>query len=207
MADEQAKRKPIEPAVGEQKPADANDPFSDLSKLRLDQNFADTVGVKKLLRTVPVRKPGKQEWVRVHPGERLAPAALVELKDDREIYLVWPDLVRELPGEYYIATLHLAITRQGVVFIWPTREPDPDGRDNEYWRTAREAVEAAWTHWIRVRANTQLGAYEIFESENQNIPDPDWPTEPFNEIVKVAFRDRLIDCPDHPVIKRLRGAA
>ena len=32
------------------------DPF-DLENLRLDSNFAATAGVKKLLRTVPVRKP------------------------------------------------------------------------------------------------------------------------------------------------------
>ena len=46
----------------------ADDPFADLNKLRLDQNFADTVGVKKLLRTVPVKKSGKQDFVRVHPN-------------------------------------------------------------------------------------------------------------------------------------------
>ena len=40
---------------------------------------------------------------------------------------------------------------------------------------------------------------------NQNIPEPVWPTESFEEIVKIAFRDKLIDRPDHPVIKRLRG--
>jgi hypothetical protein len=34
------------------------DPF-DPAALRLDQSFTDTVGVKKLLTTIPVRKPGK----------------------------------------------------------------------------------------------------------------------------------------------------
>ena len=42
-------------------------PFDDLMSLRLDQSYADTVGVKKLLTTVPVRKPHRQEFVRVHP--------------------------------------------------------------------------------------------------------------------------------------------
>jgi hypothetical protein len=41
--------------------------FEDLSALRLDQSYADTVGVKKLLTTVPVRKPGRQDFVRVIP--------------------------------------------------------------------------------------------------------------------------------------------
>jgi hypothetical protein len=207
MADEQAKRKPIEPTIGEQRPAAADDPFSDLSKLRINQNFAETVGVKKLLRTVPVRKPGKQEWVRVHRELRLEGAVLLELEEDREIYLVMPNLVQELSGEVYVATLHLAINRQGVVFLWPTRGPGPDGRDNEYWRTAREFAEMGWTGWIKIKANQSLRAYEVFDPENRNIPEPDWPTESFEEILRVAFRDRLIDRPDHPVIKRLRGAA
>jgi len=36
------------------------DPF-DPAALRLDQSYADTVGVKKLLTTVPVRKPNRQD--------------------------------------------------------------------------------------------------------------------------------------------------
>jgi hypothetical protein len=51
-------------------PVDANpNPFDNLSALRLDQSYADTVGVKKLLTTVPVRKPNRQGFVRVHPEQ------------------------------------------------------------------------------------------------------------------------------------------
>ena len=39
----------------------------DLSKLRLSQNFAKSTGVKKLVTTIPVRKPNKQDFIRVHP--------------------------------------------------------------------------------------------------------------------------------------------
>jgi hypothetical protein len=53
------------------------DPF-DPSRLRLSQDFAATVGVKKVLITVPVREPNKQEFVRVHPDQayRLETAVL-----------------------------------------------------------------------------------------------------------------------------------
>ena len=66
-------------------------PF-DPAALRLDQSFAETAGVKKLLTTVPVRKPNKQDFVRVHPDPayRLTPTAIIELNEDREIYLVTP---------------------------------------------------------------------------------------------------------------------
>jgi hypothetical protein len=39
----------------------APNPVDNLSALRLDQSFADTVGVKKLLTTVPVRKPNRRD--------------------------------------------------------------------------------------------------------------------------------------------------
>lgn len=49
---------------------------------------------------MPVRKPGRQDFIRVHPDEsyRLETAVL-ELKEDRETYLVDPDIWHELPGE------------------------------------------------------------------------------------------------------------
>jgi hypothetical protein len=59
--------------------------------------------------------------------------------------------------------------------------------------------------WGRLTANMSLGAYEIFEA-SANIPDPTWPELPFTELLKIAFRDRLVDRPDHPVILQLRGA-
>jgi hypothetical protein len=56
--------------------------FDDLTALKLDQSFADTVGVKKILTTVPVNKPNRQDFVRVHPAleYRLSPTAIIELK-------------------------------------------------------------------------------------------------------------------------------
>ena len=57
-------------------------------------------GVKKLLTTVPVRKPNRQDFVRVHPDAayRLTPAAIIELKEDREVYLVTPRMAIGIAG-------------------------------------------------------------------------------------------------------------
>src|SRR6516162_4967606 len=94
---------------------DAPNPFNPTS-LRLDQSFADTVGVKKLLTTVPVRKPNRQDFVRVHPDPnyRLTPIAIIELKEDREVYLIRPEMAQALPGEFSLVTLFTTINRQGT---------------------------------------------------------------------------------------------
>jgi hypothetical protein len=190
--------------IGE--PAELN-PFTNLAALRLDQSYADTVGVKKLLTTVPVRKPNRQDFVRVHPDPsfRLSPAAIIEIKEDRETYLVMPDMCPALPGEFATATLFTAINRQGVVFLWPVKLPGPDGKVNEWHRSAGEGAERALRKWVRVTASMSLGAYEIFEASG-DLPEPVWPTDlSFSEVLKIAFRDRLVDRVDHPLVQRLRG--
>jgi hypothetical protein len=32
-----------------------------------------------------------------------------------------------------------------------------------------------------------------------------WPEKSLSELLKLAFRDRIIDSAEHPVVKRLRG--
>jgi hypothetical protein len=83
----------------------SDDPF-DLAKLRVSQDFLETTNVKKLLTTVPIRKPATQDFVRVHPSPQYRETlALLELKEDREIYIVNLAAVPELQTECFIATL------------------------------------------------------------------------------------------------------
>jgi hypothetical protein len=185
-------------------PADP-DPF-DPASLRL-QSFGAAVGVKKALLSVPVRKPDRSWFVRVHPDEsyRLQ-TAVIELKEDRETYLVAPALWPELATEVTFSprALFTAANRQGVVFVWPVRLPGPDGRVDEWSRTALEAADMAGKSWVRVVANMSLGAYDVFEATAQ-LPEPEWPGLPFRDLLKIAFKDRYIADLTHPVLRRLRG--
>lgn len=177
----------------------------DIENLRLSQDFANQVGVKKLITTVPVRKPDRQSFVRVHPDEtwRLETAVL-ELKEERETYVVDPSLWSALPGELVPKVLFTAINRQGVVFLWPIRLPGEDGRHDEWNRSALDAAQRAMSGWVRLAANMNLGAYEIFEA-TAALPEPEWPEEGFQGLLDVAFKDRYIRSVDHPVVRRLRG--
>jgi len=181
--------------------------FPDIRKLRLSQQFLETAGVKKVLTTVPVRRPNRQDFIRVHHDAAYREAfATIELKEDRERYLLLPHITEALPGEFNMEMFYTAINRQKVIFLWPVRLPSPDGRINEWHRSAQEAAERAMSRWIRVTPNMSLGAYEIFEAEGK-IPDPEWLEYSFQEFLQIALRDRIIDSFDHPVLKRLRGAS
>lgn len=178
----------------------------DLGSIRLRQDFAAGAPVKKALLTVPVRKPNKQEFFRVHPAEshRLQVGLLI-LEDTGEIYVVTPDVADQLGSDVALRCLVLTINRQGVVALWPLAMPDEDGRLHEWGRSALEAANLAKTSWVRLRSNRSLGAYEV-ELATANLADPVWPDMPFAEIVSVALRGRIIDSTDHPVIRALRGA-
>ena len=134
------------------------DPF-DPEALRISQDFAALADVKPILATVPVRKPNRQDFVRVHPSEDYQlTTALLELKEERETYLVAPDLRHELFGELVPVMIFTAINRQGVVFLWRCRLPDETGRTNPWHESALEAAERAKSKWTRVQADMSLGA-------------------------------------------------
>jgi hypothetical protein len=180
------------------------DPF-DLDFLRFDPSLTEGIGVRKVLNTVPVRKPNPQDFVRVHPDPAYRlPLAVIELRDDREIYLLPPPVAAQLPGEYIMVTLYLAINRQGVLFLWPVKLPGSDGKIMVWHTSAADAAELGMKRWIRVKADMSLGAYQVYEAA-ATIPDPVWPDLTYQEILKIAFRDRYITGLDHPVVKRLRG--
>lgn len=182
------------------------DPF-DPASLKISQDFAAATGVKKALMTVPVRKPDKSWFVRTAPTEdyRLQTAVL-ELKEDREVYLVAPHLRQELSAEstFGLRVIFTAINRQNVLFLWPVTLPSADGKQNEWHRSALEAATRAATRWVRVQANMSLGAYECYEAVNE-LSEPTWPDLPFGQILRIAFKDKFIDSPSHPVLRRLRG--
>lgn len=177
----------------------------DINQLRLSQDFSVLAGVKKALITIPVRKPSKQDWIRVRDSEDwVLQTAVLELKDERETFLVAKELWSELPGEIVPKVIYTAINRQGVIFLWPIRLPGEDGRHDEWNRSALEAAERAKTQWVRIMANMSLGAYEVYEAVG-DMPEPIWPDITFQKVIEIAFKDRFIKSIDHPVVRRLRG--
>ncbi len=184
----------------------APDPF-DPASLRLTSDASATLGVKKAILSVPVRKPDKSWWVQTHPDDlyRLQ-TAVIELKEDRETYLVAPSLWPGLAAEptFSPRALFTSVNRQGVLFLWPVRLPGSDGKVDEWSRTALESANAARGEWVRVIPNMSLGAYEMFTATG-DIPAPTWPDLPFADVLRIAFKDRYIDTMDHLVLRKLRG--
>ncbi|MDZ4778747.1 MAG: hypothetical protein SGJ19_00675 [Planctomycetia bacterium] len=192
---------------GKAVPAEAApDPF-DLDRLRLSQNFGESLGVKKILTTLRCRKPDKQEFVRVRPGDewRLQ-TAILEDRINREDYIVDPKLHADVAEFLQPVVLLLATTKQGNPFIWRAKLPSADGRPNAWNDSMLAAAQAAETKWVRVASNMPGGLYDVYTASG-DLAEPDWPELSFQQCIKLCFQSRFIAVLDHPVLKQLRGEA
>jgi hypothetical protein len=179
----------------------------DLAGLKLSQDYGRLAAVKKRIITVPMRRPNKQEYFRVHPDPDWSFATmLLEDKEDRQTYVVAKPLWADYDAELRIVQIFTAVSRQGVIFLLPVPLPGSDGKLNPWHRSLMDAVQLARDQWIRINANMELGGYDCLIPEG-DIPDPVWPDIPFAELLKIAFRDRYITTNDHPVLRKIRGAA
>ena len=183
----------------------ASDPFNPLT-LRIDPAMGTELGVKKALLHVPIRKPNRQEFFRTRPdNEFRMNIAIIELKEERETYAVTPEVATALPGETRIVELRLCVTRTGAIYLWAVPLPTPDGRENAWHKTARDAAEIAETKWVRLAPNMACGSYDAYIAPSE-LSEPTWPEQSFSDLLRIAFGGgRLIDKVDHPVINRLRG--
>jgi hypothetical protein len=99
----------------------------DPEALRLDQNFVEIGGTRKLINDIVIRQPPKQEFVWAHPDPKFSQVVgILELKEEKEIFVVTPAIAKALGDEIYHAQLTTAITRHEVLFLWLAKVPTAD---------------------------------------------------------------------------------
>ena len=128
---------------------DIYDPFAP-ENLKLPQEFLDQTMATALLTTIPVEKPGDQEFIRVHPDEAYRHvAALITHQDERGArYLIHPTFVPQIGNiKFHLEQLYLYTSRQGKVAFWPIKLPK-DNRENTWLESAVAAAEAAMKGWV-----------------------------------------------------------
>jgi hypothetical protein len=182
------------------------DPF-DPAALRIDSDM--DISTEKVLTAVPVRKPKRDEFFRVHPGEDYTMDALVIERDedmDRAVYVVVPAFAGAVPEVARRVRLFTWISRRGGnVFLWPAKLPLEGGSSgNRYSETGLKIAEHAKTHWLRMYGDRNLGGYQEVKARG-NLDEPKWPDKTFAELLRIAFEGRIIDRIDHPVIRELNG--
>jgi len=188
----------------EQTTTPVSDPF-DPASLRLSADYTAGLAVKKMLTVIPVRKPNNKEWFRVRPGDDWqSVTATYEDEALRETYLVHPDIRDGLARLARLTLIVTAINRGGELFLWPLKLPGSRGRSSRWNESALAIAREARTGWRRMDSNRAAGHYDGYKAEAE-LSEPEWPAWTFREIFDVAFKDRLIDGLDHPLLRQLRG--
>ena len=180
-------------------------PAFDINALRLPASYGATLGVKKVLNNVPVGKPKKAQFFRIHPSPAMTfNAMLLEQKDTRESYLVMPDVASQISELVKPVQLLLGIDRQGNVCLVPIPLPGDDGNRNPWHESLAQAMKLGQSTWIRISANMSGGAYDVFEAQ-ADLPEPEWPEYDLDKYIEVAFRGKIIKDMEHPVVQSLLG--
>ncbi len=181
-------------------------PVSILEQIRLPQNYQQTLCVEPIVLMMPLRKPSRHEFIRVHPdADRQVVVAALKLKIERdETYVLAPAIAEAFPGEATPMQLRQAITRDGVSFLWPLRLPGEDGRLDAWSESALRAAKAAEHQWVSVRSNQYARHYDAVGAK-ADLGEPQWPARTFEELLKLALKDLLIETTDHPVLRKIRG--
>jgi hypothetical protein len=187
-------------------PGGVLDPFAP-DTYKVPQSLDAAAGVKKHLTELSVRTPDKSWWVRRHPDPQYSLSAwVIEMKEERENYLVLPPLWPPLVGEacFKPKTFYLAVNMQGRPFLWGVRRPADDTKEPDRWmRAPLEAVRLAKDQWTRITWNEDTKQHDVATSKS--TAEPEFPDLPMRDLLELAFKGFVIDSLDHPVVRRLRG--
>ena len=171
--------------------------------LRVSQDFVNEAGVEHIYGAIPVRRPSGKEFIRVRPGDEWQLSVAIIEDTDREIWIVKPDIIAGVFDEVSYVLLRLAVNRSGVPFLWALKLPK-DGRRNLWNDTAMAAADCATCRWVRVKSDMEAGQYTILAAKT-DFGEPKWIDLSLQDVLQLAFKDRIIADNDHPVLKQLRG--
>jgi hypothetical protein len=175
---------------------------------RVSQTVESFEGGRKALELIPVRRPQKTTWFKAHPDQTFWYRAFL-LEDERtgDFYFlsrpVWESLV-EL-GEKAISRKLLIplMSRNNVLTVWPV-SLGADGTLGTWAESALTAAVTARTEWVRIMSNREMGGYEIRTRPSDGV-EPQWPDISVVELLRIAFKGRVVTGMDHPIIRDLRG--
>jgi hypothetical protein len=180
------------------------DIFSNLEALRLSPDDAGMIGSEEVLVHVGVRRPNINEFVRTNPDPAMWLATSVYTDAERETYFVAPHARNALVAGVKAVLLIPTVNQRGGFFIWPVSLGDGSGRRNAWHDTAREAAELGKREWVKLVADMPAGCYRIFRAKGK-LNDPVFPEKGLEELLRLAFKGRVIDSEDHPAVKQALG--
>ena len=193
--------------VPEPDPGLQDDVTFDLDALR-SASPQSAIPVTRVTTHVPVRRPDRRDFFRVHPSaDYVSNGWTLDHDDGQQLTTYWvkPAMRAELVEELRLVRIFTCLNRRRTTFLWPIRLPnETDSRGSAWHESALEVAEVAKKSWVRMMGNRDLGAYEYVIAQ-ADLGDPQWPEISFLTLLERAFLGKVIDTVDHPVVRDIRG--
>ena len=162
--------------------------------------FDDEDEVESHVTPIRVYTPGKETIFRTHPDPSYWNTAGVWVPTHLgETYLVDPRVWKDMGDclEFTQKLLVTAVTRKGELFIWPIPLSGPDGKIDEWVRSAQEAAYEAKSSWVQIQPNMSSGAYDVVVARSTRAK-PQFPPLSARKILRIAFQYQSISKSSRP---------
>jgi hypothetical protein len=168
---------------------------------------------KKEVVLVKEGRPRKDEFFRINPDPDFIHDYWLLIVDDgmtKENYLVMPGVRHLVADDVHPHRLFVGINRHNTMFVWPVRLYNDDegtaaaGGGRSWSDSALECAEHAKSLWIKIKGNRSSGAYEYTAAQG-SWEEPKWPDYSFRDLMEKAFKGKVVDRSDHPVIQKVFG--
>ena len=175
-----------------------------VEQFRISQNYQEMCDIQQEVITVAIKKPSKRQFFWICPDPKMYfEAAIYEDDINNELYVVAPQLLEALQGEWKLRILVPYLIKGGHPGLWPIGQADENGYLNPWTASALQIVANHSATWLRLQSVRAKSSYDIIKPINP-IEDPEWAWSQ-EELLEKAFNGKVIESLDHPVIKELRG--
>ena len=203
-------------------PAPAPPDPDDLQSLWAPLSMSMTV-IRTVNMTVATRPP-KDKFIQVYPFGLLESGSPCEYHNCRPVNV----FEYKFPGEfeprlYFVrpgtevatlladkgkvspAILALGQVRNGGLFVWAIKLPTGRNGVADQWAHSRmEIAKHAESKWLKPCKSKSGNGYD-FEEPVAVYDDPDWSKIDFDQAIKAACKDRIIDSVEHEAVKEALG--
>jgi hypothetical protein len=140
--------------------------------------------------------------LRVNPSPEYTLVGQYTVDTKQGCYFIHPRFRDALGPQPRRCNLHIAVNGHGEYFLLRVKQPNPGQDDNIWYQTARMVAAAAALSWVKVTKPTGADRGWGHIVVQHNMFEPKWPEKPFEELLRSAFPDRVVDRLDHDLIKQ-----
>ena len=171
----------------------AQNEFTSVAKSQIEQKL------------IPVQRPDPQSWIWIPADPNMKKTvSLLAIKRTNSFYLVRPEVAGVLDGD---VKSHLIVPyqdRDGGLFIWAVKLYDAYGSQDTWTLSALRIIYEDADSWIQIRSHKNISSYNA-EKITIEVPAPKWPPGGLSYMVNRAFKSKVINSTEDPIIQRLRG--